>query len=536
MVEHSAKEMKCLLDRHTKYREKLYCRGFLLTEDQELDLTDYPFYGNWKSEQLDGGYRLYAHKDTQIFTYRQDNRQFFLVGHAYDPFAMVAEEQEILRRLSDACSKGEDAFWEEESSLTGIFFLGYVDEAGLVYTTDCTGMQLTYHGVVNGRLYITSHSKLVADLCGLMQDPYIVKLVNSRFYRHFGTVLPGDLSPYPQLLRLPSNHAGCYRKDTEAPDVRRYYPRTAIATMETEEEYNQTIRELSEIMSRTMALIARKWADKKVAISVTGGNDSKTTLASANGNYEHFDYFSYISNDAEAVDAYAAREICAQLNLPHRIYEIQRENSALEDVEVFRKIMECNAGCIGRNNANDVRKRLVLSENREFDLEVKSWVNEIGRARFHKRYNKKSFPRKPTASYCRTLYKIIFSPSLIRQTDRVFREYLRKYYSEDVLEQVSWPDLYYWEYVWGSGEGLFLTAEHKVAYDITIPFNNRRYLEKMLTVPLDKRIDDCIPRDIIAHQNRAIAECGIAIKDVGYTDSRTVLERGYLEIFSRIRF
>ena len=333
---------------------------------------------------------------------------------------------------------------------------------------------------------------------------------------------------------MQSNHAGYYVENKSAPVTKRYYPTSSINCKETEEEYHQTICELSEIMSRSMKLIAQKWAGRRIAISLTGGNDSKTTLACANGNYEQFDYFSYISNEAESVDAYAAKEICRQLKLPHNIYEIEQNDFKLDGIEVFRKIMECNAGCIGKNNANDVRKRLVLSYNRDFDVEVKSWVNEIGRARFHKRYNKKSFPKKLTASYCRTLYKIIFSPSLIHKTNGVFRSYLNKYYSDGVLERVSWPDLYYWEYVWGSGEGLFLTSEHKVAYDITIPFNNRRYLEKMLTVPLDKRINDSIPKDIIAFRNRQLAECGISVKDIGYTDFRTVLERGYLEIFSRI--
>ena len=38
---------------------------------------------------------------------------------------------------------------------------------------------------------------------------------------------------------------------------------------------------------------------KKVSISITGGRDSTTTLACANGLYDRFHYFSYISNEAE---------------------------------------------------------------------------------------------------------------------------------------------------------------------------------------------------------------------------------------------
>lgn len=536
MAYHHASEMKRLLDQYPKYQEKLYCRGFLLTNQAEADLTGYPFYGNWKKEKLAGDFALYVHKDTTAYTYTEGERQFFLVGHAYDPFRMLTDEVQILRGLAKAMEEGENAFWEAESDLTGVFCLGYLEQNRVVYTTDCTGMQLVYHGVVNECLYLTSHSKLVSDLCSLEQDLYVSKLVASRFYRYFGTWLPGDRAPYRALRRLQSNHAGTYCLHKKEISTNRYYPTYAIRQVATEEEYGQLIRDLSDIISRSMELIARKWPDKKVAISVTGGNDSKTTFACANGHYDQFDYFSYISNDAEAVDAYGAREICNQLGLPHSIYEIPRDDSAYPDLEVFRKVMECNAGCIGKNNANDVRKRMFFSENCEFDIEVKSWVNEIGRARFYKRYNKKKFPAKLTAAYCRALYKLIFSPALIHATNQIFREYLARYYSGCVFDLIPWPDLLYWEFIWGGGEGLFLTAEHRVSYEITIPFNNRRYLETMLRAPLQKRIDDDVPKDIIAYRNTKIAQCGISIKDVGYTDFRTVLERGYLEIFSKLGF
>lgn len=534
MAYHHASEMKQLLEQYPQFREKLYCRGFLLTNRPETDTAGYPFYGNWNQQSLTGGFTLYTHRDTTAYTLTAGQRQFFMAGHAYDPIRMLTDEVEILGVLADALDAGEDAFWEAESDLTGIFCLGYIEGQRVVFTTDCAGMQLVYHGMVGKFLYLSSHSKLVADLCDLEQDPYVARLVSSRCYPYFGTWLPGDRSPFRELRRLQSNHAGIC--DDGEIRLRRYYPTRAIRPVEGDAEYEQVIRDLSGIMSRSMELIARKWPERKVAISITGGHDSKTTFACANGCYDRFDYFSYISNDAEAVDAYAARDICAGLELPHTIYEIPREDGVYPDLEAFRKVMECNAGCIGANNANDVRKRRYFSENCGFDIEVKSWVNEIGRARFYKRYNKKKFPAKLTPAYCRSLYKIIFNPVLIHETNKVFEEYLARYYCGDVCDRMPWPDLLYWEFIWGSGEGLFLTAEHRVSYEITIPFNNRRYLETMLRAPLQKRIDDCVPRDIVAFRNPKLAQCGISVKDVGYTDFRTVLERGYLEIFSKLGF
>lgn len=537
MAYYTAPEVEKLLEKYPQYQEKLYCRGFVLTNRDEMDCERYPFYGNWQKTELNKEFFIYTHKDTHVHTREFEGNILFLIGHAYDPFSMLTKEEDILQKLADAWMQGEESFWDSESDLTGVFCLGCITTANtVVYTTDCAGMQLVYHGVVNGKFYLTSHSKLAADLCGLQQDPYVTKLVNSRFFRYWGTWLPGDLSPYEKLKRMQPNCAGTLQSKTGEITVSRYYPTRKIVETTTEEEYKQTIHDLGEIMSRTMDLISQKWSDKTVAISATGGRDSMTAVACANGFYDRFHFFSYISNEAESVDAYAAKEICEQLDVPHKIYTIPTDDAQYPDLDVFKVIMECNAGCIGHNNANDVRKRMYFSQNCDFDIEVKSWVNEMGRGWYYNKYNKKSFPNRPTPQYWRAMHKVYLSPEIIRHTDKVFEEYLKKYYSEEIFDRLSWLELYFWEFAWSGGEGVFLTSEHRVSYDITIPFNNRKYIEKMLTVPLEKRIRDDIPKDLITSRNPKIAESGIVIKDVQHTDFRALVVRTYLEIMSKVRF
>ena len=534
MTFHTKQEVQVLLNQHTEYRRFLYRRGFLITNHSVHDLDQYPFYGNWASQPLCGDFLIYVHQDTRAFIHTVEGRTYFLIGHAYDPFTMLYQEEEILAKLADIGREGEAAFWEAESGLTGVFCIGYADNTQIVFSTDCAGMQLVYHGTINGELCVTSHSKLASDLWDLKQDRYVEKLVRSRFYHYWGTWLPGDLSPFSELKRMQPNCAGIFHVASKTVQTKRYYPTREIVETSTEAEYQDTIRELGEIMSRTMELIAKKWQEKKVAIAVTGGRDSMTALACANGNYDKFQYFSYISNLPESVDAYAARDICNTLGLEHSIYEIPEDCELYQDLPVFKVILECNAGCIGENNPNDLRKRLFFSRNCAFDIEVKSWVNEMGRGWYYNKYNKKSFPRRPTAKYWRAMHKVYLDPWLIRKTNKVFQDYLDRYYSEDVFQKLSWLELYFWEFAWSGGEGVFLTSEHRTSYEITIPFNNRRYVEKMLTVPLQKRIVDDIPRDLITARNPEIAKTGVVIKDIEHTNMRARIVRTYLEIFSRI--
>ena len=536
MPNYSIEQIKKLIDERPLLKEKLYSRGFLISNQEIQPGNDYPFYGNWRKQEVTEGMFIYTHKDTTAFCIKNGAMLLFLVGHAYNPYSMTFKEEEILSSLAEALNKSASDFWKVESELTGVFCIGFILDGKITYSTDCCGMQLVYHGVINDKLYISSHSRIVADLCGMEQDGYVQKLVSSRFYHYWGTWLPGDLSPYKELKRLQPNFSATYTPGCAEIMMHRYYPLEKVVETQSEKEYQETIKELGAIMHRTMQLIGEKWADKKVAISVTGGRDSMTTLACANGLYDKFDYFSYISNSDEAVDAYAADEICASLHLPHDFYTIPEESEEYRDLEAFKAVMECNAGCIGKNNENDARKRLYFSKHQHFDIEVKSWVNEMGRGWNYNKYNKKSFPRYPNAAYWRAMHKVYLSPYLIRETDRVFQDYLNKYYSEEVFERISWLDLYSWEFAWSGGEGVFLTSEHRLAYEITIPFNNRRYIEKMLTVPLEKRIVDQIPKDLIAQMNRNIAETGVVIKDGSHTNLRAFIVRCYLEIMSRIHF
>ena len=95
-------------------------------------------------------------------------------------------------------------------------------------------------------------------------------------------------------------------------------------------------------------------------------------------------------------------------------------------------------------------------------------------------------------------------------------------------------ELFFWEFAWSGGEGVFLTSEHRTAYDITVPFNNRKYVELMLRAPLEKRKVEGIPDALIAYMEPRIVETGVTVHDVSHTSMRAFLVRVYLEVFSKV--
>ena len=73
----------------------------------------------------------------------------------------------------------------------------------------------------------------------------------------------------------------------------------------------------------------------------------------------------------------------------------------------------------------------------------------------------------------------------MRETDKVFKEYLDKYFEQAKKDAIEWQEQFFWEYRVPSWNGLVITGEHRYSFDITIPYNNRKLLAILLSAPLE---------------------------------------------------
>lgn len=523
-------DLKQQLKNKPEFKKYLFIRGFLIT-DYELSrsLSEYPFYDNWSTEKH-GDYYFYISKTLDFYVYESSGAVLFLIGHAYNPFDMEIDENVILEKL---ITLDDEDFWKCEADLTGVYVMGKITSDGqITHWSDCAGMRISYYGSVKDHYYITSHVNLVASLCDLHEDPYIKELKKNRYFYLFGNVLPGDYSIYTELKRTVPNHT--YSRTGE---IKRFYPIEKITECGTEEEYQNILNKSARIMKNTLQLCAEKWNGKNIYISVTGGKDSGETLASANGTYDSFHYFSYISKPEEAVDAEAASEICKTLGLNHRIISIPEEAETTDDFELLNELIYINGGSIGYIKPNEVRKRLVLIQE-DIDIEIKSWVNEIARAYWYKKYHKLKFPKKPTGKYLATLYKVfIENRSLFIKTSKVFSEYIKQYMSEDDIDAAGdWTSLWSWEFGFSAGEGQSLICEHLLSYEVTVPYNNRHLIALMLRPKTGDRINDRLQTDIITLNNPDQAALNVNVVNAAHTQNRALLERAYLNINSHLPF
>lgn len=514
----SIDEVKRITDGSPKFREVLFSRGYLFT-DAEINNVSFPFYEKWQAEKV-CSYNLLVHPKAKYYILQSSDSTLVLIGHAYNPFDGLYDENEILQKYAE--SKDKVGYFNQ---WTGVFTLIVVRPDSIETWGDCAGMQCAYYGIIERHFYLSSHAQLIGDVCALKQSAYVRKLKNYYFWQMYGLSLPGDISQFDDVFRLVPNHVLSVTAPEFSCRITRFYPKCDIPVVTSERKYDETIVEIGQLLHKNMLLIAKKW--NKPAISMTGGMDSKTTVACANGLYDKFLFYSYISMYGDRLDAEAAEKIAAAIGVVHHTYLIPENDSDFENISAMRALIEHNLGDIGTVNANDVRKRLFFLNTTDFDIEVKSWVSEIGRANYYKKFGLKKMPAKLSPRQMTSMYKFFtYNRTDVYATDKLFREYIEKtdFYSTYNLDS---SDMYLWEFRYGGWGGLTITSEHRVSYDITIPYNNRLLMELFLQLPLNKRIEDIPHYDVIRKMNPTIDQLGITITNYNETKKRMYCERAY---------
>ncbi|MGD8214488.1 hypothetical protein [Aestuariimicrobium sp. Y1814] len=507
--------IEALLEQHPDLRHFLYIRGFLVTSHPGISPEGFPFFGAWKHTELNGVH-VWAHPLTGFHFVSDSHRTCFLLGHAYNPFTMQTDEQQLLEPLLE--HYGTDDFYDHVDQLTGIFLLGIIEDSQLTFLVDPAGMQSACHGLVDGHFHLASHPQMVADLHGLQMDAFVTRLIEYKWYRRvMGGYLPAALTPFSELKRVVPNHAYVTSFTDGTTEHRRFYPIKELAEVASRSEYEDIIAEAAKILQSNMELVTRKWPEPW--ISLTGGIDSNTTFAAANGVYDKVRAFSYLSAPKEVPDCEAAEKIARRFGVPWRVFRIPEDTSGLDRFDEKAAIIRHNNGYVALENDNELRKRVALEADCPAEVEIKSWVSETIRAYWYKHYGRRTMPAL-SAKLFRNLYKIfILNRGLAHEIDQVFAEYIDEFEYAAVPRQYPPADLHFNEVTWGSWGGLNI-SEMKFCFDITIIYNNRRFLDLMFKVPLEKRISDQHHLDIKRYLNPELSDMGIRVVNLKETRFR----------------
>lgn len=502
----------------------------MITDAALKTVDEFPFYGNFAVTHV-GSYDFWVHNEAKLYTFETHGVTYFLIGHAYNPYSMEYLEIDILKSLSEADAQGQ--YFEKLSELTGIFAVGIVSEQALTVVSDASGMQYICYAKVKENVYISSHMRLIGDLCALPTDDFVKKLIHYRWYKYLmGNYLPGDLACCKEIKRIIPNTYLQYKDSIFS--VTRFYPTKELDMCQSEEAYQAVIKEAAQILQNTMRLIPMKW--ERPSISLTGGIDSNTTFAAIAPDYHKYTAFSYVAMEREAIDAEKARQISDAFGVKHTTYTIPDDNASIEDFEVYKAILQHNEGDIGSTKDNDTRKKIYLMQHDVCDVEIKSWISETIRAYAYKYFGKKKFRKSLTPRDYTSLYKIFFANrSLVWQSDRHYRDYLEMTQLKQHLFNYDETDFFVWEHMHGGKCGLNIGVM-KSCFDITIPYNNRKLLDLLLRVPLAYRINDRHHMDLKRLMNQKLYDMDIRVVNANQSEKRAKLLGAYFTIHSHLPF
>lgn len=496
----------------------LFRRGFFVSKEALKDMDKFPFYGNWNHvEKYE--YNFYVHKDNKYHFAESKKCCVFLLGHSYNPFTMAWAEDKQLQHMADAY--GSKDFQDRIDELTGVFAIGWIDKTSgdMHFEADPSGMQSFYYGVMpNGNFILTSHPQIAADIYNLKMSDLAKELIAYKWYgRVMGPYLPADISQYPEVKRVVPNIEYIYSTKNRKITHHRFYPLKDLPEVADEKEYNEVIVRAAEILHNGAELVTKKWHN--IGISLTGGIDSNTTFAAFNGVYDKVEAFSYLSAPKEVPDADAAQKIASHFKVKHILYHIPDTNNEVKDFAIKDAILEHTNGYMMPRKDNETRKRFFLEENLPFDVEVKSWVSETIRAYWYKHYGRNSMP-KLSGKLFRNLYKIFLTDrGLAHKIDNLFEQYISDFEYSKIPGQYPPADMHYNEVTWGSWGGMNI-SEMKFITDITIIYNNRKFLDLLFRIPLKDRISDRHHLEMKRVLNKELYDMNIRVVNMAETDNR----------------
>lgn len=519
------KDINDILEKCPQYQGMLFCRGYIITSEKLENMNSYPFYNNWREVEYKYStdkkkLNVYVHKWQSCSVFEEDGLSITIIGHAYNPINMQQRESDILKNCLDSYKDSEDAFFDKVSELTGIHLIMLRDRYKTIVLQDCCGIMPVFYGEIKNQLYLSSHSQLLADICGLEMAQEVRKYIGAPFYKVGITQLCGLETPFSELTMLSPNTY----INLENMTVVRFYPRADIIPA------NQyTTSEIEQILKNSINLCIDKW---KCSISLTGGVDSKMTLAAANEFYDKLAFFSYSSSKAEYKDVVAASEICQNLGLKHTIYDIPKNKSEIRDFDIIAKVMQHNQGYIRKEENPDALKRSYLANNADIEVEIRSNVSEVGRAFYYKKLGKKKFKYPLTPRNMSNLAKRnFFNRDILRYMDSAYHRFIKTTGFGQFPNGYDESDMFYWENrmpAWGA----LAIQSFDVSHKTTIIFNNRKLLELFLMFPLEERIMDKPQKTLIKNLNASLFKMNINNNNAMKERKRIFMERAFFELNS----
>lgn len=478
------------------YSHLLYKRGFLFSQ-VEVE----PPVSAWTKKTI-GDYFISFDPENPFAFSQKGSSWVAILGRMIDTLHWGMDINSISRKCLDELSLSEESLLDYIDHLSGRFILLYHHGNRTKFMTDAFGTRSAFYSL-QGPVMIASHCKIISDYLNSSECPRIATIrCDRRWYTPSAHAYPGNLTPYEDVYILTPNTL----LNMEERKIQRFYPRRDLPVG----NLSDVVEEVSVMLKRQLELLHSEY---KLALSLSAGIDTRTTLAAARGIAKEVLFFTYgqvrdfdsLSNEALRIgdgqlarviarkrnvcqkrtgaDLLVAGEIAQALELRH--VRLDNVLAPREDFPEFNRVLD-------HNTYHAHARRLALEYMGKIPsglLHVRSNLAEVAKAYFRKQ----GFNELPlTAQRMAQVWKRMGDNEVAVEA---FRESAEVAEFANILNYDPY-DMFLWEY----HEGTWLTCvllESDVAFDTFELFNCRALMEKVFSVPLEYRMESVIHYGII---------------------------------------
>ncbi|WP_109472746.1 hypothetical protein [Ornithinimicrobium cavernae] len=421
-----------------------------------------------------------------------------LLGHPVDVDAGTADGQAVCETALDTWAAGGLAAAVRYLAYLGGRWTAVLEPLSapdaevpgeITVVPDCQATQAVFYSTRAG-IALGSQPALVAGAVGADPNPASVRMMSDlRAARPRGVVfLPGTMTTHEDVLPLVPNHLLRIRLGGRSAAVghERFWP------FQDRVEITDTSRVIDEFVDYFREHTRLLCTIDRPVVSLTGGRDSRTTLAAALPHLRRDSFtFTYYNprdglvGEGAPLDVFTANALSASVGVQHRVLRWRQPPEGSVFAEIYDRTYPVRRGSTGAAHAMwaDLPHDLV---------HLQSIGAELGTTFYTVRPDAPLTPHR--------LMEIVTGrsdlPAELEQ--QAFGDYLDyAQFTPSAIGGYDYHDVFYWEQRMGKW-GYLKYQDGDFAHRMLMPFNARGLIEIMQSLPYAQRADKVLLRAMLA--------------------------------------
>ncbi|KKK33960.1 hypothetical protein WN59_10180 [Salinicoccus sediminis] len=460
---------------------RVFPNGFLFTAEE--DIENLP--SHYEHSVIQGKYHYYYDKDSRMKVYNDDESFIIIHGlfvHIDPESGDITEESPKL--LLSLFSNNYEQFLEKLDYLGGRFVIIIGDRDNVYVYPDATGSRTAYYSKDFNS--IASHSKLLKEVFKIPNDPLSSTTYDYRIF-----------FDYSLFMNVESLLPNFYLNLNDGKKIR-FFPRENNRYRNTDEA--DKFKAIEFLWKEQLKHFVNN--NEKLIFSLTGGADSRLSLAMAKDYMEDIESFTYTPYEDDIkpettkdellyLDKQIVNQILDNYKLNHEFMYFRDDNISLNTFQ--NRIILTNTV---RNHGKGLLPHYLKHFKEKDIIHIRANLLEIGRAYYitHRSTNSSNSIRNHARH--KLLKGLKSSDAKYKKIEGLINSSIEKMGYNEPLFDYHLLDLYYWENRMGRWMPEVLN-ETDVAFETFLPFNMRAIIDASLSFSLKQRKTDYLFNELI---------------------------------------